>query len=99
MAGTVSIGNEQRNIEDADEQWIAQQIIERRKADKAVCVRVTVNKPHLNITLASADCPKGPGGRRPNEDEAAVFEDWAKRGLDGSDFPPGQLIAFLKQVC
>lgn len=100
MSGTISIGNEQRDIEYATEQWIAQQIIGRRKAGEAVCVRVTINKPNLNVTLASADCPKGGGGGRPpTKKEKEAFDDWAKRGLNGSDFPPGQLIAFLKQIC
>jgi len=99
MEGTVLIGTSQRALGEADPQWIAEQLVGRRAAGEKVCVRVTINTANVNITLTSADCPAGPpGGRQPNSEEAALFEEWKDFGLDGSDFPPGQLIAFLQRI-
>ena len=100
MTGTVWIGDSQRNLEDADAQWVTEQLRRRRRAGESVCVRVNIKKGNINVTLTSADCPSGGGGGcAPNRHEAVVLDDWNKRGLDGSDFPPGQLVAFLARVC
>jgi len=100
MAGTISIGGDQRNIEDADAQWVAEQINRRRRAGESICVRVTIKKQNLDLVLTSADCPPGGGGgRQANREEQAVFNEWARRGLNGSVTEPGPLIAFLQQVC
>lgn len=99
MAGTISIGDSQRNLEDADAQWVAEQINRRRRDGESICVRVTINKQNLNLALSSADCPPGAGGgRRPNREEQAVLDEWSRRGLNGSISNPGPLIAFLQQV-
>ena len=99
MEGTVSIGNSQRELQEADPQWIAEQLVRRRDAGEKVCVRVTISTANVSITLTSADCPSGPpSGRKPNPEEAALFEAWRDFGLDGSDFPPGKLVAFLQRM-
>lgn len=100
MTGTVWIGDSQRSLDDADGQWVTEQIRRRRRAGESVCVRVSIKNGNINVTLVSGDCPSGGGGgRAPNRDEAAILDDWSKRGLDGSDFPLGQLVAFLARVC
>ncbi len=100
MSSTVHIGDSHRKLEDATAQWITEQIIRRRQAGEAVCIRVNLEKQNMRVTLASADCHGGGGGGRPpNKEEAAVIAEWTKRGLDGNNIPPGQLIAFLNQVC
>lgn len=100
MSSTVHIGDSQRNLEDATEQWIAEQIIKRRRAGESTCIRVHIAKRDVRVTLTSADCASGGGGGRPpNRQEAEVIAEWTKRGLDGSDISPGPLIAFLKHVC
>lgn len=98
MSGTVTIGDSQRAIDDADAQWITEQLNRRRQAGEAVCVRVAINTGNIDFTLASGDCPTGGGmGRRLTPEEEDVLASWRRFGLDDSDFPPGKLVAFLQQ--
>lgn len=95
----VHIGNEQRELQDADEQWINQQIEARRKAGENVCVRVRIQEPSLDLVLSTPTCASsGGGGRQASTAEQRIIELWNQRGLNGNDFTGGQLIAFLKQV-
>lgn len=94
----VHIGNEQRELQDADEQWINQQIAARRKAGENVCVRVRIQKPSLDLVLSTPTCGSSSGGRQASAAEQKIIELWNQRGLNRSDFAGGQLIAFLKQV-
>jgi hypothetical protein len=97
---TVRIGTNERDMtSDIDEQWINQQINRRRADGERVCVRVTINEPALNVTLATPTCAGGGGGgRAPNAAEREVIELWASRGLNQADFTGGSVIAFLKQL-
>ena len=96
---SIRIGEETRSIADASESWIAQQVNRRRADGQNVCVEVSINTLGLNIRLATPGCMAGVGGGRPpTANERAVFELWAKRGLDSSNFTGGNLIAFLHQL-
>ena len=100
MSGTVHIGDSHRSLEDATQQWVTEQINRRRQAGEATCIRVQISKENVDVALASGDCPGGGGGgRQPTRDEAAIIDEWKRRGLNGTDIPPGQLIAFLNHVC
>jgi hypothetical protein len=95
----VQIGDEERDLASADEQWINQQINRRRADGETVCVRVTINQGGLNMVLATPTCgPGSGGGRRPNHDEQRVFDLWDKRGLAKGEFTGGNVVAFLKQL-
>jgi hypothetical protein len=96
---TVAIAGETRDISDASESWINQQINRRRKDGFSVCVVITINTSGVNVTLSTPGCSVGfGGGRAPNANEREVFELWDKRGLNRPDFTAGNLIAFLKQI-
>lgn len=95
----IQIGSEatERTLEDADPNWITQQINRRRREGVPICVRVYIEENGLNIRLSSSDCPGlGGGGRPPTVDEREILERWRHFGLDGNDFAPGQLVAFLR---
>ena len=93
----IKIGNEEQDIEDIDISWINQQINRRRK-EGPVCVRVTIKTDTINMGLSSGDCPKSGGGRQANPQEKEIFDLWDKHGLNGTDFPGGHLVAFIKQL-
>lgn len=96
---TVRIGAETRNLPEADESWVNQQVARRRRDGQDVCVEVTFQTSGLNLRLATPGCGNGGGGGRlPNNNEREVLELWAKRGLNSSEFTGGNLIAFLKQL-
>jgi hypothetical protein len=96
---TVRIGSETRQLGEADEGWINQQLARRRRDGQDVCVEVLVQTSGLNLKLATPGCGSvGGAGRPPNSNEREVFELWDKRGLDSSDFTGGNLVAFLKQL-
>ena len=94
----IKIGTEERNLEEINSSWIAQQISRRRK-DGPVCVRVTIHDDAMNMVLSSGDCPRaGDGGRPPRPQETEIFDLWDKHGLNEADFPSGQLVAFIKRI-
>jgi hypothetical protein len=95
---TVRIGEEERSLDDADQQWINQQINRRKDAGQAVCVRVTIRAADVDVILSTPTCAKGVGGRQPRPKESKLFELWNKRGLDEITFTGGGLIAFLAQA-
>jgi hypothetical protein len=98
---TIKIGNDERELRDADPQWIAQEIKGRRKDGQAVCVTVRIDEPGATLSLCTPACRMsvgGGGGRAPNAREAAIFELWNKRGLNDGEVEPGEVIAFVQQV-
>jgi hypothetical protein len=96
---TVRIGDEKRNLSDASESWINQQINRRRADGQSICVEVVINTGGLSLRLATPGCGSGVGGGRPpNANEAEVIDLWNKRGLNESDFTGGAVVAFLKQL-
>lgn len=95
---TVKIGEEERSLDNADHQWINQQINSRKAAGQAVCVRVTIRTADIDVVLSTPTCAKGVGGRQPRPKESKLFELWNKRGLDEPTFNGGGLIAFLSQA-
>jgi len=89
--------SEKRQLEDATESWIHEQLYRRRR-DGPVCVKIYIEKRGLNIVLASCDC-LGRSSRRPlTEAEAQIVDLWTSLGLHLSEFAPEQLIRFLKQL-
>jgi hypothetical protein len=95
----IRIGNEERDLVDADAQWINQQVNRRRTDRQNVCVMVTINEDNMNLLLATPTCGAGKGGGRlPNPQEKEILDLWNQRGLNREDFTGGNLVAFLKQL-
>jgi hypothetical protein len=85
--------------DDVEEGWLNQQINRARAAGEFVCALVRLNTRSVNMVLSTPGCSAGGGGgRRPNDHEQRIFDLWANRGLNESDFSPGNLIAFLHQL-
>jgi hypothetical protein len=95
----IKIGEEERVLEDATEQWINQQINKRRADGISVCVRITIKERDLDLVLSTPTCINfgGGSGRPPTSRESKVFELWDQRGLSKPGFTGGNLLAFLKQ--
>lgn len=95
----VSIGNEQRALQDATPAWIQEQIQRRRADGQSICARVSIQQDGLNVNLATPSCVSSQGGGRPpNPNEKEVFALWADRGLNDPHFSGGNLVAFLAQL-
>jgi hypothetical protein len=96
---SIRIASDERKLEQADERWITQQIVRRRAAGEVVCASVTIHEARANLIVATPTCAtlRGPS-RVPNAVESAIFQLWDRLGLNDSDFAPGSLTAFLKQV-
>jgi hypothetical protein len=96
---TIQIGEEQRDLAEADENWINEQINRRRADGLSVCVKVTIREGDVNIVLSTPTCGGGGrGGRAPRGREIEVWQLWNKRGLGGTDFAGGNVVAVLKQL-
>lgn len=98
MIGTITIGNETRNLDDASESWIADQI-NRHRREGTVYVVITIKDSGVDVRLSTPSAPSGAvGGRAPSRREQEIFNLWNERGLNSTDFAAGNVIAFLKQV-
>ena len=96
---TIKIGNDERSLGQADAQWITQEINGRRQSGAAVCVIVAIKTDDLDLRLSTPACGgAGGGGRQPTNREQAVLDLWRKHKLNDSDFSPGGVVAFVKQV-
>jgi hypothetical protein len=96
---TIRIGNETRNLEDADESWITQQVGGRQEAGASVCVEVRIEIGALRIRLATPGCGSGTAGTRPpRPDEAKIIQAWERLGLGSDAFSGGNVVAFTKQL-
>ena len=96
---TIRIGTDERELRDADPQWITQEIQGRRKDGLRVCVVVQIRTADISMTLATPGCGgTGGAGRPPNRHEREVFELWEELGLDELRFEPGKVVAFVKRV-
>jgi hypothetical protein len=99
IMNTISIGNDSRPLDQADPEWITQQVNRRRQDGMPVCVRISINTADLNISFATPTCAaSGGGGRQPTVRERGILDLWTKHGLNDQDFSPGNIVAFVKQV-
>jgi hypothetical protein len=95
----VSIAGDERSLQDASPDWIAQQIERRRRDGLSACVTVGIDTGELSMHLSTPECGSGRGGgRAPTAKEARVFELWSQLGLNQSGWTPGNVVAFLKRL-
>lgn len=95
----IRIGDAERELANAAENWINQQINRRREDGQTVCVKVSIHEGDLNLVLSTPACAASGGGSRPPcPREKEVFDLWNHRGLNDADFTGGNLVAFLKQL-
>lgn len=94
----VRIGQEERELDSAGENWINQQIARRKSEGEEVCVRVIIKKGNLDLQLATPTCGGGGGGRPPRPEEREILNLWNESHLDESDFAAGNVVAFLKRL-
>jgi len=80
-----------------DNKWLHEQVDNRKKDGKRVCVQVVIDLPQGDISLHTPDCT-GTGGRPPEDWEEETVDLWKKHKLSSSDFNAGDLIAFLWQA-
>lgn len=93
------IGSADRSLEEADPQWIHEQLEARRREGANTCVRVSIKVDGADIALETVNCQSRPGARRePNALEESVFDLWEKNHLREASFSAGNLAAFVQQV-
>lgn len=97
---TIRIGNDERPLDQADPQWITQEIHGRQRDGQRLCVRVSIKTEDLNIGLTTPACGGGGGGggRPPTQRERSVLDLWNELGLNRADFEPGAVVAFVQRV-
>ena len=96
----IEINGTKRNIEDAGERWVNEQVDRRLRDNQRICVRVWIEKkPEVDLVLSTPDCPPAGGsGRSLTRRENEISELWKKQMLRESDFTGGNLWAFLRQA-
>jgi len=96
---TVSFGTVHRINDEITAGWIAEQQHSRERDGVAVCATVQIQGSGVDVRLPVGDCGSGGGvGRAPNPREREIIELWRRLHLDGREFSPGNLQAFVKQA-
>ncbi|HEY6220091.1 MAG TPA: hypothetical protein VIV65_08535 [Gemmatimonadaceae bacterium] len=96
---TISIGSSTHSIQEADDNWINQNVNGRRRDGVTVCVQVRVQENTADVALATPGCQSGfGGGRPPNALEQRIIELWNKLGLNTPGFTGGNVVAFVHQL-
>jgi len=95
----IRIGSAERRLEEADPQWIQEQLEARRREGANSCVRITIKVDGADVALETVNCQSRPGARRePNALEISLFDLWEKLHLREETFSAGNLVAFVQQV-
>jgi hypothetical protein len=95
----IRIGNSEKELSEASESWITQQVRDREHDGQSVCVQVILKDDGVDMILSTPQCSGGGGGgRQPNQKEREIFELWNDRHLSHTTWAVGNLIAFLKQL-
>ena len=58
MTILVKIGSVEKDITEADPNWINEQIDRRRADGAAICVQVTIIRDSVDLRLSTSDCPQ-----------------------------------------
>src|SRR5688572_4763002 len=97
---SIRIGADEREISQADSQWITQEVVGRRKDGLPICIVVTVKANEVDLRLVSVACggTGGGGGRTPTAREAQILDLWRKHHLGEQTFSPGDVVSFVKQL-
>lgn len=94
----ICIGDSEKKWEDVKPSWITHEWKERQRKGEDVWFKVAIKSEHVNITLATPNYPSSGGGGVLNDAQRRILDLWKKRGLLGSSFNAGNLIAFLNQL-
>lgn len=94
----VEIEGVKRKLSDADPQWIHEQVGNRRRDGRSVCVRVHLTGDGIGLMLATPGCPVSGGYRSASPEELPIIDLWRKRHLDQPEFTGGDVVAFLRQL-
>lgn len=96
---TVQIGASSRRLEEADTHWVTEQVLSRRKAGENPCVRVSIERENVDLTLRTGNCPVQAGtSRQATPRERELMERWRQSHLDLVDYDVGRLVAFLARL-
>jgi hypothetical protein len=97
---TITIGNsDSRDISPLDTGWLRDRIRELRSRKMAVCVKIRINSPPVDILLKTPGCPSAPSQtRRSRPEEDRLFDLWERKGMNREDFEIDQLISFVREI-
>lgn len=100
MSIRIRIGQDERELNQADEHWITSRIRQEEADQGSVCIRIFIKAGDVDIILSSGGCPKSACGvgRRATAKEQEFFDLWNKLELNANDVTGGKVNAFLKQA-
>lgn len=95
----VTVDNQRFEFPGSRESDLIHALQARRGDAREPCVVITVHVGGTKLTLPGGGCPRSLGaGGSPTGQAAEVAELWRDKGLDGTAYPPGALISFIKQL-
>ncbi len=97
---TVTIGGMSFPVDKVSEGWVNQMIADAKKRGVPLCIQVSVQTDAARVNLATPGCGGvgGGGGRPPNPTEQRIIDAWMRKGLQQSQFTPGDFRSFLNEL-
>lgn len=97
---TIRIGSEERNLKEADVNWICGRMEAYRRAGEEPCVRISIRKDGVSVLLSTLACGgSGASSRPPNPREQEILDHWRQCGLGGQTYVPTNLVTFVRAIC
>lgn len=100
MSIRIRIGQDERELTQADMHWITSRIRQEEADHGSVCIRIFIKTGDVDIILSSGGCPNmgGGGGRRATAREQEFFDLWHQFGLNANGVTGGKVNAFLERA-
>lgn len=103
MRIVVKIGQANRewqSLDDVQESWITQHIIERQRSGQPVCVYASIETSDIDVGMIAGQCPQYSSRPGPplSQESLKVLELWREIVGRNGHVHPGDVIAFFKRV-
>jgi hypothetical protein len=98
---SISINGEKQSDSNINQQWIAEQINNRRHIGQSICVIFKIRCGDVDVSLSGGDCP-GSGNGQPidsfNDRTQQVIRKWQDKGFGEEPVKAGMVISFWEYV-
>ncbi|HEX6981284.1 MAG TPA: hypothetical protein VF181_00850 [Balneolaceae bacterium] len=97
---TLRINNSSQTNSNIEEQWIREQIQNRRAEGQAICVEFEVHYKDVNMIFPFGNCPSrsngGGGGQNFSKRTWELIDFWKR--IKDREINPGLIISFWKHI-
>lgn len=94
----IRIGEDDRNFDGANPDWIRKHVEDLRRRGEGACVEISLQFGSVDMTLATPACGGSRGTREANRQEQKILDLWNRMELNQDDFDVRELIDFVERL-